>query len=204
MECKNTGEILKIKLAGFNPNQKRNKDGTWGDGGKNISKFENEIRNNKKETAALYDKDGNLILIKEGNLSSVSFNMGELVQMRGNTLTHNHPNGLGFSRADITTSLQTGLYEIRAVGKYHDYSMKFKTDFLAYRRQYGTGVWADFKKAYNDSNFIARGKTDDWVQGKWDTGLTLKDANLFRSHTHMTELAENTEFGQRMLIYRRD
>lgn len=82
------------------------------------------IKELKKEKAVLYDASGKRILQKSGQTHSVSFTREEIMQMRGGVLTHNHPGGASFSPADINMLRQSGLREIRAVGRDGVYSMK--------------------------------------------------------------------------------
>lgn len=88
------------------------------------AKDEKIIKGLKKEKAVLYDASGNRIFQKAGQTHSVSFTQEEIVQMRGGVLTHNHPGGASFSPADINMLRQSGLREIRAVGRDGVYSMK--------------------------------------------------------------------------------
>ena len=46
----------------------------------------------------------------------ITFSRGEVAELRGAVLTHNHPDGSAFSRKDIGLSIEHGLKEIRAVG----------------------------------------------------------------------------------------
>lgn len=76
---------------------------------------------NKTEHAGLFKADGTKIFAKKGGKNSVNFNRNEVSLMNDNILTHNHPNGFGFSAEDLYTAIATNLREIRAVGSEHIY-----------------------------------------------------------------------------------
>jgi len=88
-----------------------------------IRNFENEIRNQKFESAGLFDKKGNLIFKKDGATQSVKFSDDELEQMIGKYLTHNHPLDQSFSPEDIYVLATSGLFEIRAVSETRTFIM---------------------------------------------------------------------------------
>ena len=88
------------------------------------------IRNNNKfETAVVVGDDGQVTLKRKGESTSVSFSRTEIENMRGQTLTHNHPildsNSIGhsFSPADLSMLSKGRLAEIRAVTPNVEYSM---------------------------------------------------------------------------------
>ena len=88
------------------------------------TKDERSIKGSKKEEAVLYDSSGAKVFRKTGEDHLVSFTQEEIRVMRGGVLTHNHPGGASFSVADINMLRQSGLKEIRAVGRDGVYSMK--------------------------------------------------------------------------------
>lgn len=93
------------------------------DGTETLKQFEAKARAQRLyESAAAY-KDGKLVLMKDGEASSVGFSVEELQKLRGAILTHNHPASSSFSGADIALSVRWQLKEIRAVGQAFDYSM---------------------------------------------------------------------------------
>jgi SPP1 gp7 family putative phage head morphogenesis protein len=70
------------------------------------------------EKGILYNKNGKILLEKEGDAESVSFTKAERKRMNGNVLTHNHPGiGVAFSDADLRMACAYNLNEIRATGK---------------------------------------------------------------------------------------
>lgn len=80
---------------------------------------ESEIVGNTTESAHVYDRDGNLILSKAGDVDSVRFEPEELPQLQDSVFTHNHPGGEtfqnGFSDADLNFSFANDVQEMRAV-----------------------------------------------------------------------------------------
>lgn len=97
-----------------------------------ISKYENAIRNQTVENAAVFDSKGKKIWESEvGGSNNVNIlgaiNKGSI---KGNIITHNHP-GIdeSFSRADIKILAQEGAKEIRAVSANYTYSAKLTDSF---------------------------------------------------------------------------
>jgi len=111
-----------------------------------LIKVEKRIKNNKKESAYLFDKDGNRIFRKQGGEHSVSFTTEEAAQMKDNILTHNHPLGGAFSDADVKLMLYMDLDEIRAVGKNAKYSMKIDKSILNTKTK--DEVWQEIYNYY--------------------------------------------------------
>lgn len=81
---------------------------------KTVHSIEDKIRNQFYETAAVVDKDGNVLINKDGAQSQVGFTRMECFMMRDNTLTHNHPGSSMFSTEDAVCFVQNDLQEIRA------------------------------------------------------------------------------------------
>lgn len=95
--------------------------------------FETRRRDRKFEYGTIIDPDGKVIVEKTSRSpKQVKFTRAETKKMSGNRLSHNHPNGAGFSDDDIKVLSFYGLKEIRAVGtklgrhtdKNYLYSMK--------------------------------------------------------------------------------
>lgn len=89
-----------------------------------LSETEQSIRNNMTESAHVYDADGNMLFSQQGTDKQITFSDEQLGQMKGATVTHNHPNGTPFSPTDIQMAHANGLREIRAVNSTHQYSWK--------------------------------------------------------------------------------
>ena len=81
---------------------------------KAIHSIEDKIRNQNYETAAIIDKDGNVLLNKDGGQRQVGFTPLEGKLMKDNTLTHNHPSSSMFSEEDIACFVRNEMQEIRA------------------------------------------------------------------------------------------
>lgn len=81
---------------------------------KAIHSIEDKIRNQNYETAAIVDKDGNVLLNKDGGQRQVGFTVLECAMMSGNTLTHNHPSSSIFSAEDISCFVANDMLEMRA------------------------------------------------------------------------------------------
>ena len=81
---------------------------------KAIHSIEDKIRNQNYETAAIIDKDGNVLLNKDGAQSAVGFTPLECKMMKDATLTHNHPRSSMFSDEDIQCFVRNEMEEIRA------------------------------------------------------------------------------------------
>ena len=93
----------------------RNQDETESSRMQQLHSLEDKIRNQKYETAAVVDKDGYMLLEKDGGVDSVDLSSPtERALMKGNTLTHNHPSGTMFSPQDLGYFAGNELEEIRA------------------------------------------------------------------------------------------
>lgn len=112
-------------------------DGSNYDLTKVVSDVESNIRKNKNyETGVLFDKNGNIIIDKRGDSSSVQFTKDECRLMNDGIFTHNHPSswkyeendimriGNSFSIQDIALAVGNNLAEMRAVTPNYTFSMK--------------------------------------------------------------------------------
>lgn len=82
-----------------------------------VHEIEDKIRNQDYESAACVDKDGNVLLFKDGEQSQVAFTQEENALMKDNVLTHNHPSSSIFSKEDVDYWLGNDLQEIRATNR---------------------------------------------------------------------------------------
>ena len=82
-----------------------------------IHDIEDKIRNQDYESAACVDKDGNVLIFKDGEESQVAFTQEECKLMAGNVLTHNHPSSTSFSVEDVDCWLANDMQEIRATNR---------------------------------------------------------------------------------------
>lgn len=69
------------------------------------------------ERSIIFDKDGNRVFSKSGNLGEIRYTDREIERMKGCILTHNHPNDTSLSPDDINLLRFSGLAEIRATTK---------------------------------------------------------------------------------------
>lgn len=108
---------------------------------KALKGIENRTRNLKKEQFRVVDRDGNVIMQKQGDAHSVSFSAGEAREsFPGNITIHNHPSGGTFSTADFSC-LGYGATEIRAAAPEGTYILR--------NLQHGT-KWVDGQKSWVD------------------------------------------------------
>lgn len=99
------------------------------------------------EVATIVNPDnGKVIFSKEGGRDGMSFNKSELWELKGQVLTHNHPDGVIFSPSDVAmaysvktiraTAPDGGVYELSwmnrrdAVTAYNDHYMKVRAESL--------------------------------------------------------------------------
>lgn len=78
--------------------------------------LEKKIRSDALETGAFFDSDGKISLKRQGQPDRVAYTIGELRKNRGRAFTHNHPNGMSFSVADLEIAAEYQFAELRAVG----------------------------------------------------------------------------------------
>lgn len=80
-----------------------------------LLKDERSIMKRAKEIAVVYDKNGKFLFQKSGGGESVSFSLQEMIKLRGNIVSHNHPSGASFSMQDINLMRLSGISELRVV-----------------------------------------------------------------------------------------
>ena len=91
---------------------------------KTLRAIENRTRNLKKEQFRVVDRDGNVVMQKQGDAHSVTFTMGEARDnFPGNITIHNHPDGGTFSSADLS-AIGHGATEIRAASPEGTYILR--------------------------------------------------------------------------------
>lgn len=92
-----------------------------------VQGYEKGIAKQKNETAYVFDKNGKVILEKDGGKAQVQFTSDELKRFKNSIVTHNHP-GLGgsFSESDIKMACKHETLEMRAVSKQGIHSFKMK------------------------------------------------------------------------------
>lgn len=81
-----------------------------------VLEHERRIRGLDHEEAVAIDRDGVVLLSKQGGGTSVSFSDAEMERMRGAAVfTHNHPVGNSFSPEDVAMACTLEFGELRVV-----------------------------------------------------------------------------------------
>lgn len=147
--------------------------------------FENKIRDNKIETAGVFDYTGKNIIDKRGGKNYVQFTAEESVKMKGNILTHNHPSGSSFSPEDVYMLTSGTVKEIRAVSTYADYNLKVssggESDF-SYLSP--TGIKNNYMTIKKDLH-------NKYMNKVVNEGMSETDAWHAHSHELMTKLSKD-------------
>lgn len=155
---------------------------------KEIHGIEDKIRKQNFESAAVVDSDGNMLYFKDGMQSEVRFSHLECMQMRNNTLTHNHPRCSMFSDADLRCMAYNGLYEIRATNRDGTtYSMKQASG------GYSTDKAVEFSKVYQKEYVRAT------MHAQRDLDSRGFGDKIFRGE--ITAAQANVEFGRSSAKY---
>lgn len=91
---------------------------------KTLKGIETKTRNLKKEQFRVVDRDGNVVMHKQGDEGSVAFSVGEARDhFPGNITIHNHPDGGTFSPPDLS-AIGYGATEIRAASPEGTYVLR--------------------------------------------------------------------------------
>lgn len=91
---------------------------------KALKGIETKTRNLKKEQYRVVDREGNVVMQKQGDAHSVSYTIGEARDhIPGNITIHNHPDGGTFSSADLS-DIGHGATEIRAAAPEGTYVLR--------------------------------------------------------------------------------
>lgn len=91
---------------------------------KTLKGIERRTRNLKKEQFRVVDRDGNVIMQKQGDEHSVTFTMRDAREnFSGNITVHNHPSGGTFSSDDLS-AIGHGATEIRAAAPEGTYILR--------------------------------------------------------------------------------
>ena len=88
-----------------------------------LRNIESSIRNMPVEHAYVLDANGKVLDHLVGDESKVEGNWDRFSD-KGITITHNHPEDVSFSDADVLTGIRLNAKEIRATAKGHTYSLK--------------------------------------------------------------------------------
>lgn len=105
----------KERMAGIMPTEAQSKT---------LRGIESRTRNLKKEQFRVVDRDGNVVMQKQGDANSVTYKVGEARDnFPGNITIHNHPSGGTFSSADLS-DIGYGATEIRAAAPEGTYILR--------------------------------------------------------------------------------
>lgn len=85
--------------------------------GKPVGEVNRIIAGAQMENAVVY-KNGKQLLLRNGKVDSIKFTNAELKSLKGTVVTHNHPYGSSFSRADISLAKRVGIVELHATSQY--------------------------------------------------------------------------------------
>lgn len=140
---------------------------------KTLKGIETKTRNLKKEQFRVVDRDGNVILTKQGDKHSVEYKVGEARDtFPGNITIHNHPSGGTFSTADLS-DIGYGASEIRAASPEGTYIL----------RNIRTGQkWVDGQKTWYEMREDLTSASESFKSGR----QLKKDIK----QKHQTEAAE--------------
>ena len=112
---------------------------------KTLNGIASRTRNLKKEQFRVVDREGNVIMEKQGDAHSVTYKIGEARDnFPGNITIHNHPDGGTFSTPDLS-DIGYGATEIRAAAPEGTYIMRN----TRYGRKYDAAkekTWFDMKE----------------------------------------------------------
>ena len=131
----------KDRIAGIMPTEAQDKV---------LRSIENRTRNLKKEQLRVVDRDGNVVMQKQGGKHSVEFTRGEARDnFGGNVVIHNHPDGGTFSTPDLT-SFGYGSTEIRAAAPEGTYTLRN----LSYGSKWNSNQksWVDMQEDLNTAS----------------------------------------------------
>lgn len=165
-------------------------------GGSNSAKalaiFENKIRSQKFESAAVIDSRGRTLFSKGGGKNYVSFSRDEIRKMENNIITHNHPGGntnryrigSSFSFEDLAMAASANASQIRAVAGKITFSMK--------RPKKGWGATPKtIQKVYNQANINMAKKLQRYIDNyRGNPDIAIQRANTLHYHLVSKEVAK--------------
>lgn len=139
------------------------------------------------EEAVVVDADGKVILEKVGEADFIDMAEEDIAALKGATITHNHPNGQGFSQADVLALFDWEAAEMRVVGQMGDvrYLYRLRPDERI-RKQ----VWAypyDLRTQMNRARYQARMKLRDRIT---DGSMTAEEAQNQHAHEMLLKVSE--------------
>ena len=143
---------------------------------KEIEAAESVLARQKVEHALAWDSADNYLFYQKGTRDRVSFSEAQARSFARGIVTHNHPNAVPFSPADLRQSHKSNLGELRAVGQLPDFRQ------VLYRLRPPKAGWASVDRvALSDE--LERRLTSAW---KRETAEPLLD----RLHETWSTFAE--------------
>lgn len=145
---------------------------------KTVHSIEDKIRAQFYETAAVVDKDGKVLLMKDGSENVVGFTAEECNVMKGATLTHNHPLSSMLSVEDASCFVGRDLEEMRATNREGiTYSIKRGE---GYTEDKGYYFLRDFDGEYKSARWAAQDNLDSrgFREKVMDGEITQEEANI--------------------------
>lgn len=149
--------------------------------------FENVVRLEAIEHGAAFAADGSLILRKAGQPDRLGYTDAELERMRGAVFTHNHPNGVTVSVADLSLAARLALTELRAVGPQFRHIMAPQADWPS---------GAELARAVSQARREAQQVVQTLI---FERGLSARHADAEMTHQVMVAVARKFR-----LTYRRE
>ena len=142
--------------------------------GTTVSGAESRIKNLDHEQLVVIGTDGYVRAVVDGGAHSVGITPKAAEHMKGNIVTHNHPNGGTFSPADIMSGGKMGAGEIRAVSKRFNKTYSLK----AGKKADGKGLAKAMQKAEGKLNKQWQKKLDGMM------GRKYKDRDSYDKQAH--------------------
>lgn len=156
-----------------------------------IKRLEKGICNRITEKCYAVSPKGNIVLVKEGGKSSISFTAEELDAVpKQSIFTHNHPGGTSFSPQDLFMTFKCEFKEMRAVSKEFIYS--FKIDWKTWKATYSTKqemVDAFFSSYEQTEHIITKAIVEKIKKG----AVTIEKAKYIHHHLLMKQLTKTVK-----------
>jgi hypothetical protein len=140
-----------------------------------VTAVEKEIADNDFETAAVFAKDGALLLRKTGERAAIRFTPQEALRMiDAAVFTHNHPRNTSFSLADVDLAWRLRIGELRVV-----------TQSFLYRMRPPVGGWRqlEWKRIEETVNMVYDHVREEFQTALSRGRLTETEADLRGWHT---------------------
>lgn len=145
-----------------------------------IKGAEDRIRGLDHEQLVVIGKDGYVYAAVDGGEHSVGITPNAAKYIKGNIVTHNHPNGGTFSQADIISAGRTGAGEIRAASKRFNKTYSLK----ATSKANGNGLAKAMQRAEKKLNNAWQAKLDSMVGKKY----TSKESYERQAYNHWNNI----------------